>query len=434
MPAPTNISAATATPLTLPASVTQNVNDSGTTYTVWYKYTAAASDQVLGLYAYGDATVYQVRTKVWTGSAAAPTAYLGYNTVSSLNDALQIPVLAGAVYYFELSSWGGNVTPAVLTVIAESAPAHVPGVGMIGINAETDGYPCVFLSATTAAVERIVTPFPNGEYGALLPSGLLCVEDKYADTVSVYHNGGTGTLVATVSLGSSSSSQPSIVVGSNRSNRFYLGNSQPSSTTQVHTLTTTGTLSGVLWTLPTTPLQALAVNQASTILYYAALAYDSPIYAYDLSGSAPLANLAAGLTGYLVMPDLFVLADGSILAAYVRNATTNPACVVKRYSAAGATLNTYNYNFASTTTVRLACAMDDPTSFWLKRHRTGGQVTYYHIRVSDGIELSSATGAEFDSGVSSYNFPLDGALHYGNAASCPFWILTAVDGGGGGGG
>jgi hypothetical protein len=435
MPPPTNVSAATAVEFgPLPASVTQDVNDAGTTYTVWYRYTAQIGDGVIGFYAYGDASTYQVRTKVWTGSAAAPVAWLGYNAVSSLNDALQIPVEAGGIYYFELSSWNGNVSPAVLTLLAARAPALTPTVGQIGINTETDGYPCVFLDATTAAVQRFVYPFPNGEYGAALPTGHLCVEDKYADTVSVYHSGGTGALVATVVLGSASSSQPSIVVGSNRTNLFYLGNSQPASTSQLHTLTPTGTLSGVLWTVPVTPLQALAVNPANTILYYAAYASASPIYAYDLVGAAPLANLAAGLTDYLVMPDLFVLADGSILAAYVRNVTTNPACVVKRYSAAGATLNTYNFNFASTTTVRLACALDDPDSFWLKRHRTGGQVTYYHLRVSDGAELSSATGAEFNSGVSSYNFPLDGAVHYGNAASCPFWILEALDGNGGNGG
>lgn len=417
----------------LPASLTVDVNDAGVTTTVCYKYTAQVGDQVIGLFAYGDAT-YQVRTRVYTGAPGAFTAWLTFNTVSALNDALQIPVEAGHVYYFEFSSWDGNVTPAILTLRVEAAPTATATVGDIGINAETDGYPMVVLDPTTAAVQRFVYPFPNGEYGASLPDGHLCVEDKYDDTVSVYTGGGAGSLVATVSLGSASSSQPSVVVGSNRTDRFYLGRTLASVSSEIYTLSLTGTLSGVLWTLPVNPLQALAVNLTDTILYYAAYADGSPIYAYDLVGDAPLANLAAGVSGYLVMPDLFVLADGSILAAYVRLVATNPSCVVKRYSAAGATLNTYPFDFASTSTVRLACAREDPNSFWLKRHRTGGQVTYYHLRVSDGAELSSATGAEFDHGVSSYNFPLDDAAHYGNAASCPFWIIEHTDGNGGGNG
>lgn len=435
MPAPTNVSAPTAIELApLPAALTQDVNDSGTTYTVWYKYTASAAG-VIGLFAYGDASTYLVQTQVWTGASAAPVPWLNYNAVGSLNDALQIPVAAGAVYYFEFLSADGDVSPAVLTLVVEAAPQLTVAEGDVGINTETDGYPCVFLDPTTAAVQRFVTPFPNGEYGAILPTGELCVEDKYDDTVSVYPAGGTGTLVGTVSLGSAHPSQPSVVIGSNRTDTFYLGKSLASTSSEVYTLTPAGTLSALLWTLPTTPLQALAVNLTDTVLYYAQYASAAPIAAYDLVGNAPLADLAAGLTGYIVMPDLFVLADGSILAGYGRDSTTNPSFVVKRYSAAGATLNTYSYNWAqANVTVRLACALDDPDSFWLKRHRTGGQVTYYHIRVSDGAELSSATGAEFNSGVSSYNFALDGAVHYGNAASCPFWILESLEGGNGGGG
>jgi hypothetical protein len=191
-------------------------------------------------------------------------------------------------------------------------------------------------------------------------------------------------------------------------------------------MTTAGVLSGVLWNIPATAIQSLAVNLNSTILYYVELAYGSPVYAYDLIGSVPLSNLAAGITDYLPLPDMFVLADGSILVSYVRNVGTNPACVVKRYSAAGATLNTYNFNFSSTTTVRLACGIDDPISFWVKRHIAGGQATYYHILASDGSEISSFTIAEFQNGVSTYNFPLDGAVHYGCAPSCPFWLIASV--------
>jgi hypothetical protein len=198
-------------------------------------------------------------------------------------------------------------------------------------------------------------------------------------------------------------------------------------------MTVMGILSGVLWNVPVLVMQALAVNADNTIIYYLAGEYGSPVYAYDLIGNVPLSNLATGLTNYLPMPDMFVLVDGSILVGYVRNTSTNPSFVAKRYNAVGTILNTYNFNFASTTTIRLACATDDPNSFWIKRHRTGGQVTYHRILVSDGSEISSFTGAEFNNGVSSFNFPLDGDAHYGNAASCPFWLVETIEGGGGNG-
>jgi hypothetical protein len=55
MSVPGNIDPAHAIELgPLPHTLTQDVNDDGTTYTVWYKYTAVAGDNVIGIFAFGD--------------------------------------------------------------------------------------------------------------------------------------------------------------------------------------------------------------------------------------------------------------------------------------------------------------------------------------------------------------------------------------------
>src|SRR5690349_6391065 len=100
MSAPTNTSASSAIDLgTLPASVTQNVFDAGTTYQVWYFYTAQPNDTVLSLWGYSSnfpvvaSNDYFVETYVYTGPASLPV--LLTSNAGRAQRPMQLPVTPG---------------------------------------------------------------------------------------------------------------------------------------------------------------------------------------------------------------------------------------------------------------------------------------------------------------------------------------------------
>src|SRR5688572_6253734 len=114
MPAPTNTAATSAISLgTLPASVSQDVHFSGTTYEVWYTLTAPAGATVIGFFGFGDLSVYRPTTLVYTGPAASPVAYLG---LGAQNKPFQFPVTPGTEYFFKVTPNGGNPSPAILLI------------------------------------------------------------------------------------------------------------------------------------------------------------------------------------------------------------------------------------------------------------------------------------------------------------------------------
>src|SRR6185503_3380343 len=136
MPAPTNTSPASATVISsLPASITQTVDDAGTTYTVWYAYTATADDVELGLFGYGDNTAYFVGTQVYNDVSAAPATRI-INTglppdSTTGNKAVQFPVTPGTTYYMKFAPPSGNPSPAVLSLEIESFAQTTAPIGSI---------------------------------------------------------------------------------------------------------------------------------------------------------------------------------------------------------------------------------------------------------------------------------------------------------------
>jgi hypothetical protein len=166
---PTNTSFLTATELgSLPASTSQNVHDSGTTYEVFHKFTAPAGAVVVGVFARGDLSVYRPTVRVYVGPAASPIQILG---IAALNKALQFPVTPGLEYFIKSTPNAGNPTPAALQVDVEVAPNDAPQRGDALINDDSDGFAAVMISPTTGDIRRFVAPFPAGEAGDSLPDG-----------------------------------------------------------------------------------------------------------------------------------------------------------------------------------------------------------------------------------------------------------------------
>src|SRR5262245_41304056 len=129
MPAPTNISFATSTDLgALPASTTQRVDDSGTTYTVYYKLTAPTGAVVLGAFGFGDLVTYKPTLDLYDQSQ---TSLLG---IFNQNKPVQFPVTPGQVYYLKFTPNAGNPSPANLSVTASVAPNTTVPAGSLAVN------------------------------------------------------------------------------------------------------------------------------------------------------------------------------------------------------------------------------------------------------------------------------------------------------------
>lgn len=423
MPIPTNLDALTAIDLgtTLPVATSQDVHDAGTTYAVWYAYTAQPGDHVIGLWGFGDVVTYMPSVKVYLGPAAAPVQYLdGFNTE---NKRIQIPVTPGTTYYFEFTPNGGDPTPAILTIGARRAPKLTMSEGSIFVNDDSPGYPAVILDPDTGDVRNFVNPFPNGEAGDVLVDGTILVEDADLTRLQVYDKDFNN--LATLDIASGSPR-----IRANRfAGRFYVGR-QANPVTVV--TVTNGALDVPEFTLTgITSLLALAAANDDSVLYHANTATGAAIRQWDLLGASALADLAPGIATYFV-PDILVLADNSIIALFVKQFSGET--LARHYAPDGTQLNEYaiapdGSNLPFGTLPRLAYAVADPTSFWVWWHPLDEffdptEISrFQEIQGSDGTVLRSVDSTEYELGI--YGPPVTATPidDFGNSFSCPFFIL-----------
>lgn len=417
MAAPTNVSALTATDLgTLPASITQTVDDAGTTYTVWYKTTPAA-DGVLSVFGYGDASVYKPDTRVFLGPASAPVAYL--NVAAGDNQPVLFPVTGGVTYYIRFQKNAGNPTPAVLTIAAQDAPTGALAAGMIASNDDVDGMPLSIIDAAgpDATVITYIQGVVAGESVALLDDGTTALVDKFNNQVVIYDT--SFAVVGTVPTGYASA-----VLTSDRTDTFYV-TVKSGSNFVIQTFDATGTVSATSSTVGayTDAPEAIAVNPAGTILYYFKNSgVSATIKRWDLPGDVALSNLVT--TGALLR-DMFVLSDTTIIVADLVND------LFKQYSAAGALTNSFAATSRSGDRITRG-ATEATVWLWNKISVGDGQETFTEYTLASGAVVGTPIdGYLYSAGgalASNLTPPLTDSQAFGNSESCPFWILqTAFD-------
>ena len=416
MAAPTNTTALTAVAIpSLPYSVTQTVDDAGTTYTVWYSYTAVAGDVEIGIFGFGDLVVYQPTTVTFLGPAAAPVQYLG--GLFALNRPVQIPVTPGTTYYFRFSPNAGNPTPSVLTLAVERGAQLALQAGLIFVNDDTDGFPGVLIDPNTSAAHRFIYPFVPGEAGDILPDGTLLYADAWNGVLKLYDTAFTEMLTITDDIGFSVALRAQQAL-----NRFYAGKDQSPAVVTVYdsagALLSTHTLTGHAG------ISGIAANNAGTILYHTRGDLADPINRWDLVADADLTNLVAGVAAHRVW-DLLVLADDTIIASYLNASGTS--VFARHYSAAGSLLLSYaatTSDYPAGTLPRLAYGLDS-SSFWMWHHPDDaiGMSRFREIRVSDGSILTSIDVVEYEGGVYQLAATATPLERFGHSFSCPFVIL-----------
>lgn len=417
MPAPTNISAATATELgPLPNSIAQQVDDAGTTYTVWYKYTALGTEKEIGVWALGDLAVYKPKTDCFSpdGVTDWPTGS-GLGSFGGENKRVQIPISTtpGQVYYFKITTNAGNPSPANLTISGLIAPDEAITDGDILVNDDTENFPAAILDPTTGDVKAFVQPMPAGEGGAILPSGIFALTGEESDN-EIHIFDVDLTERATIALST-----------------FQLGASNTYFYAAVSTTVTRFDVDGTAidtWTLPFAASR-IQPSRDDTILYWTPSAggeANVKIKRWDLVNDIALSDLYSYPANTQLVGDILVLSDETVLIGSWHSVAV-VVWAVLHLSAAGATLNTYDLT-ADKTLNHLALATNDLTSFWAWSYPGAsslGTSRYQEIQVSDGTVLNTFDTTQYEIGVYQNAATLTPTNDFGPSFSCPFVVLRA---------
>jgi len=418
MPAPTNQTALTAIDLgTLPASVSQNVHDAGTTFTVWYKVTIPANGVMNGIFGFGDLITYTPRTIFYSGPAAAPVAIVTAG-VGDVNKPIQVPVVAGTEYFIEFITNAGNPNPAVLLIEAEMSQQLIIPVGSIIVNDDQSDnvFPAAVIGVAGGNPINFISQFPSGENGDVLTTGEYCFNDFFNNEIEFFDS--QFNLVITVNIG--------VLEGFIRAchgvQLFYVG--EDSNPIVVKSYTGAGVLRDTHTLTAINSMKGIASNNDETILYHSLATSGAAVNRWDLIADAALTDLVAGVAGYFII-DILVLSDDTIVFSSANSATGD--LDVYRYNAAGALLNTFSLGlslFPSGTFPRLAYAIDDPNSFWVWTHPSApaGGSRFREIKISDGTFIQDIATSEYEIGVGQKAAAATPTDRFGNSFSCPFVV------------
>lgn len=438
MAAPTNQAATTAIDIgTLPITeITQTVDDSGTTYTVWYKYTAVQGEWVIGLFGFGDETTYLPTTNIYIGPASAPVAHPASGGISALNRPVNISVEAGTTYYFQFVTNGGNPTPAVLTINCSTAPCEVAPAGSILVPNDTTNMAATLISSVDGDDNHILgyiakdtsgADFPSTEQGDVASNGFFLIENgtNAADnTVKMYNP--DGTFFQTITF-------PSVGALAIRTIKTSItwdwavgwqGGGGDTAQVVFQSSSFSVARSDVV-TLPLAGLTAVAVSNNENLIYYSgqSSSLNSEIKVWDRSLNAEQSDLVADFGGTFLVRDILVMSNDDLIVLYYEAASKTTTVV--RYNSSGSEVRrdslgtgfdgerprmTYDKN-----------AVD--SSYWIMLHTSStGVTTFKNIRLSDGVVIAEIEAVNF-SGGASIAPDVANAQRYGVSPSCPVMVI-----------
>jgi hypothetical protein len=411
MSAPTNISALTATAMSTNQTITQRVDDAGTTYTVWFKMLADV-DGVVGVWPFGDLTTYKPTSQVFYNDGT--TQFMDYkspNSFGSTNTNLPflIPVTAGITYYFKIPPNAGNPSPANLTISTVSFTSSSLQAGDFINNREEDDsfeHPLTVMAQTaytSRAFVQLAPPIPSardgsglphGDQGAILNDGHFLYLDNGFLTGKIYDQ--FFNVVATVNYAGTHK----FLVGSNRTSaHFYVAHqASPGGIFTIDELSTAGVLTNQ-WATTITSIDAIAVNNDATILYYATSSLSATIKSWNLPGASALPDIET-LTSFSVF-DILYLQDNTILIDALGTSGGAPHQVIaKQYATNGTILHTYDFGTLWRNDLnppRIGYALDSPASFWIRLapNADQGSDTFKHVKISDGSILDTFNQANY---------------------------------------
>jgi len=434
MPIPSNISFATATDIgsTFPYSTSQQIDDSGTYYTVYYKITGSGS-KYLSFFFFGSLTDYIAEFTVYESDQT--TVYLGFTAIDNLP--FTIPVPNGNTYYIKIVPTGTlALSPATLTVSVEAAPTTTVVIGNILIPDDTAEFPLAVVDEISGLPIRYVLNFPSGEYGCTTSSGYTGMANQADDEFWIYDSAFALVIAVDAWPGEGAAQVGQGWVGSNHVDKFYFATwDDGTGDTAVKQINTAGTVLATFGPLfggggDSTGYFGMDASHDDTILYYTGRGgTNGPVRRFDLVNNLPLSNLVAAVATYSTV-DIKTLSDGTILVMYYKGNDV----LVKQYSAAGAVLNTYTFTGVNTSASppRLDIGADDPISFW-GFFKDNVHTNYQQVKISDGSILTNLSPVSYEGGLYAGTVTATPLNRFGASGSCPIMIFnlpsTVTEGG-----
>jgi hypothetical protein len=430
MAIPVNITSANAIEITsLPYSNTQRVDDAGTTYSVWYKYTPPIGVTQIGLWGFGQLAGYSPSAEVFIGNDSD-----NYTNTLAVNVPMQVPVTPGTLYYFHFIK-NANVNPSNLTVSVLEAPdlsapigsILVPDDDMFDFFTYVVRIPGVIISSTvTNTVLRYAPNVPFCEQGDILANGTILIYSEEAGDLKLLDT--TLAVTLTIPFGNVGGVQQFCCLKANlTTGKFYVGN--PGDSGQpffafVQVVSAAGVVGPTTYNLGAFGLEAIASNNNDTILYYSGAggSVGSPVFRWDLVNNVALTNFLAGVATYEI-PDIIVLGDGTILVSYYKAGDY----FVRVYNAAGVLQRTITPPNPSNVKCRMATAVDDPNSFWTMVATTvNHQINYRNYKVSDGSLIGQVTVPTYEDMVYTDVATATPIGRFGTSNSCPMIVTRTV--------
>lgn len=419
---PVNTTAETAFPITLnrPGTFTTSVNvrDGGVNYDTWWKVTPTFTGMI-GVWFLGDNDYVYAPESTLFSDAGITQPFIGaFGQVFAAPH--QIPVVRGEPIWFWVDAAGGNPASdgfSTLHVSIISAPhAAVYPAGSVFITDDssyTPEFPGILYSPSGEVLG--FAPIFSGDSGDVLLSGRILMESFATAGCKIYD----ANMVELFDV----ALEPIGVKGI----RACLGGDcwylRPvTAVNGVHRVGSDGTVWPEIDTGRTTV--NFAVSNDETTLYHAGAGVGAAINRWNIPGAVADSDLVAGIPAYNIQ-GILVLTDDSIVVGYYDPGGGADATMFKRYSAAGATLNTYTAGDDSLFLMSYDDPDDEAFWYWTQTLTPKFEGRFRRIRISDGVVISDFTREQVADGT---NTNVDTAdtpdrHRFGNETSCPFMVL-----------
>lgn len=386
-PAPNTTSGTAHTIPSLPWVIDQD--ESGAPAALWFKYTAIANQNALGLMVYSNAnssTTYRPKVDIYSGPPGSPFIS-GQLTPGKVSHTFEIPLVLGITYYIKITN--AILTPpsqagVVLTIGSVLGPldAYVPGDLVVNDDSSSI-YLIDVLNPTDGSPRLLFAGLPASEIGvALVDKGFLFYDNNTLQ-FSLYDANLNLIIAFADPIGTHTPS-----VTGDYATKFYFAEWGGGGITTKTVNPDTGAVAASR-TLTGFVQQRIAISPDESKMYYdQTTAGVIAIAVWDMVGNAALPTLATinegDGTDFLI--DMHVMSDGSIVAMNKHHAF--------RYNAGGTLLNTYVINAGPH---RLTLDRD-PAYFWVWTEPPGTQGNFQKIRAADGVVAVDFNVDLFESG------------------------------------
>lgn len=396
--------------ITLGQTYIQIVRDSGgTTRPVAYKYTGAPGEQVFGAFAIGT-VAYITRFSAFSDDLWATP----YNSISNYPARpVEVPILTlEMTIYLRIGFSGGGNPAGSLYLKTHSFTQQAVPAGSILINDAGNGPAVALLEQATGDPLQLRNDFVPGELAHVLHDSLRMIHQDINTFEFVIHN--TQLVELTRITGSGLSR-----LGGNRDDRFTVIRDL-GATVDYESYDPDGVLLDTQ-NVPLSSLSGASVNSTYDIVYMFQGSANAPIKRWDSVNQVFLSDLVAGRANMIPVALLW-LNGNTILVAY-NHATVPASSDVKHYSAAGATLATFNTQFGARTGADFHIAYDFPAvnpdvNFWAWIKIANGLSRFMQIRLSDGTILQQYDRVHFTNGSADAD-----TENFGHSESCNFLLI-----------